>query len=92
MNGAVVGIRQNPTSQVLCYQLQLIKYLRESRELKPFQDFVEYLLGGGLVNPMVVLIRVLMEIVVLQQQMFASQPTGCTHKLASNTKGVAKIL
>ena len=57
------------------------------------QDFVEYLLASdGLVNPVVVLIGVFMEVMVLQQEMFASQPTDVHIRVTSNTQSIAKIL
>ena len=70
----------------------LIKYLRESRELKPFQDFVEYFgTGVGVVNPVVVLIRVAMEVVVLQKEMSTQCPSDVSVYPTSDAKCPPKI-
>ena len=60
-------VSEIPSSDVSRDQLHLVQHFGECRELIAIQDFVEYLLaGGGVVNPVVVFIRVAMEVVVLQ--------------------------
>ena len=71
---------------------QLVQDFREGGKLMALQGFVEYFhTCCRVIDAVVVFVRVLMQIVVFQQQVFAKQPSDVAERVSADAERVAEV-